>query len=303
MIRQRILEKLHHTYGLSHKQVLILKELATGRKIGAEQIARQTAIPIGRFYGYVNELIADGLVSRTTKKPYFYHVPDFNRAVVDYMRSKMQEYSEAESGVLDLMKGAPEEIFHLKGPDEFIRAHLRLVMESKHIRTECFHQSFPYLLYPPDFDQFLKVRAKVIKRRNPKSGVDREKMYLTFTTYQNAVKQGKVFETIVERTTLLKRLKAIKSALTKKEFAEYLLWVQQLLSTNVHIHISEEHGPLEMDIGDHQLVLALRHKDISTGISLRSRAVLKLYTTLFEQRVSRTTNLADEFMGIMSEMQ
>ncbi len=61
----------------------------------------------------------------------------------------------------------------------------------------------------------------------------------------------------------------------------------------ISVRVLEEYLPMEIDIGNRMLVLALSHIKMSTGIVLRSPAVRTLYSTLFEQKLPRTKNFLE----------
>ncbi|MBD3318749.1 hypothetical protein GF342_02480 [Candidatus Woesearchaeota archaeon] len=290
MDRERILQKLKEDYGLKNKHVLILRTVAQHTDIPADKLSRVTDIPLGRLYTYLNELCAMKLVYRTPRKPYRYYIEDFNHAVIDFMRHRMNKFIKAEGEVLELMKGdAPENIELIKSKEDYTHAHIKLISESKNIRLSCFHRSFPFILYPEKFEEFLDLRRAIADFRPTISFVDADALYIIFQTYRRAIEEQKKFDIIVEKWTLLDHISLIKDTFGESWFNKYVEQITALINQgNIKVRAIEEYVPMQIDIGDNILVLALTHLNMSTGIVLRSPVVRELYSTLFEQKLPRT---------------
>jgi len=293
MEREKILHKLKTVYGLKPKQLLILRTLSDAKPLTAEKLSRLTSIPLGRIYAYLNKLIAGRLIHKTTKKPYQYHVADFKKTVLDFMHSERDKYISTEREVLDLMKGdAPGQMELIKTKTDYAYAHLKLIAESRHIRLMCFHRSFPFLLYPAEFEDFLAFRREVVKFRETLSFVDPESLYLIYRAYHQALDRGKKFELIVEKWTVLDHLALFRKKFGEESFRSYLAYLKKFLrSGKVSVRVIEEYIPMEIDIGDMSIVLALSHLNLYTGLSLRNPGVFQLYNTLFEQKLARTEDI------------
>jgi hypothetical protein len=292
---KKIFHKLRRVYGIKPKHILILSALKDATPRSAHKIAQLTNIPLGRLYTFLNELTSFHLVQRTGKKPYAYFIENFNTAVIDFMRSQMNKYITAESEIIELMKGgAPEHIELIKSKKDYTHAHLKLIEESSKIRITCYHRSYPFILYPSNFDDFLLLRKAVVAWRPTISFVDPDALYIIFSTYQKAIDAGKEFEVICEKWTLLDHLEMIKKELGEEFYERYVKEMSdRLRKKKISVRALEEYLPMEIDLGDTNVVLAINHLNVSTGSVIRSPVVLDLYSTLFDQKLPRTKNLME----------
>ncbi len=82
-----------------------------------------------------------------------------------------------------------------------------------------------------------------------------------------------------------------------KSIAFYRRYVKEIAERmrkgKISIRVLEEYLPMEIDIGNRMLVLAISHVKMSTGIVLRNPAVKSLYSTLFDQKLPRTRNFLE----------
>lgn len=296
MDAELILHKLRQTYGIKEKHVLLVRQLQDGHPRSADELSKAADIPLGRVYSYLNELVEMQLVTRTGRKPYQYSIPKFSRAVIDFMRSRMSNYVQTESEVLDLMKGGAEHIDLIKTRADYTRAHLNVIEESMHIRLTCFHRSFPFLLYPDDFEDFIRLRRSIVQFRPTISYVDPEALYVIYRAYQQALARNAKFEVIVEKWTILDHLTMVRENFSPEFVKSYVAHIRKRAKT-ASIRVIEEYLPMEIDLGEKLAVLALSHLDMSTGIVSRSDAVRVLYSTLFDQKKVRTKDVT-KFLGV-----
>lgn len=292
MEHETIFAKLKQTYGLKEKHILLLRALCDGTARPAEALTKNAKIPLGRVYAYLNDLVRMQLVERTERKPFKYVIANFNRAIINFMHSRMTEYLHTESEVLGLMKGGHEHIDLIKTREEYTRSHLHLIEDSMHIRLVCFHNSFPFVLYPDDFDEFVHVRKYVMSFRKTISHIMGDGLYVIFRAYQKALARGAKFDIIVEKSAILNHLEMFKRELEPAFYARFIKHMEQRLR-RVMIRSIDEYLPMEIDIGDHMVVLALSHLDMATGIVSRSEHVRSLYLALFEQKCARAQDIQE----------
>lgn len=288
----QILSKLKDEYGLKEKDVLIIKAIRY-EKATAEQICKITKIPLGRVYSYLNKLVSKGLIERTSKKPYYYVIKDFNKNIISFMKDTRHKFVKKEAEVLKLMKGpGSEHIETIDTKEKFTQFHLNIIAEGQIVKITGYHGSFPYILYPNKWDEFIRLRHLVLSKRDTISFTDDETAYLVFKTYREALANGVKFEVIFEKNAFDNHLNMMLESWGKPYVQKFLKNLKKKLNQHsIKIYLLDEFLPLQADINENRVGLALIKKGSTTGAVIFSKNMVQIHSLIFEQRKERTIDL------------
>jgi len=283
----KVFEKLKQNFGLRGKHILIL-EAIKDEKLNAKQICDKTSIPQGRIYAYLNDLLENKIINRTPKKPYVYSISNLNKNVINFMKQKMDVMVEAQSEVMDMMKGPGiEQVEIVNNSKKFTEVHLRMITESKVLKYISLHTSLPYVMYPFEFDDFIKLRRAVVKNRPTITFFDHNNATLIHKTYLDAFKKGKKMIVVFEKQSWENHLNVVRSL--GREFFDR--WKRQVLDNfekyNIQVYIIDEYLPMQVDVNERRVNFSVRHLGIITGVVLLSNEVTKFYNQFFDQTCKR----------------
>lgn len=291
MDTEKIFSQLKEGFGLRNKHIMILRMLKDGDQICAEKICKETGIPQGRIYEYLNCLIKEGLIDKTNHKPAQYYADNLKKNVIRFMKSKMDRMITTENEIMELMRGSNTEfISKIDNREMFTAEHLNMVVGGDEMKIMAVHRSYPFLLYPDNIDLFMEFRKLFASKRPTISRIDYETSYRTLTTYRDALRRETKFELVFERTTFETHIKLIEQEFGKEELQKYLQYLAKLLK-KVNVYVSEEYNPMEIEMTENKVLLAVIHLGISTGIVMQSESVIKLFETYFEQKRKRSEPL------------
>ena len=292
MNTQEIFAFLKSEFGLKTKHIQVIESLQS-LPLTAEQLSKRTEIPLGRIYEYLNQLVDMKLIEKTVKKPYFYEIKDLNKAIVDFLKHKTDKMIVAKTQVLDMMKDkGTGSIEVIDSKEAYSHHHLHIITEGKSIKILTHTNSFPLALYPEKWDDFIALRNLVRENRNTLSFSDYNSSYLAYKTYKDAIEKGKSIEIITQKDTWDNTLELMKEKFGALYVQHYLKEIDQRLKDNeLQVHLTEEFTPMEVDVNEYRVGVALRHEHITTGIVLQNSNAVDVYAKLFEQIQSRATPL------------
>jgi len=291
-----LLNELKKGYGLKEKHIRIIKVLRNW-PLTAEQVAKQGDIPLGRVYEYLNQLIEFKIIVKTTKKPYFYEVKDLNKAVMDFMKHHSDKMTDTRRKVMDLMKGmgSTENIELVDSKEKYSIIHLDMVSEAKDLSIITHHASFPFALYPRRWDDFLATRNLIKKSRSTIAFADYNSIYLIFKTYKDAFDQNKTVRVVMEKSCWDNTINLFKEEFGPLYVKHYLKDIEERIKKDeIQIFLIDEYQPIEVDINDLRVGVAIRHGDITTGIIMQSPNAVGVFTKLFEVTIQRSSPLQKE---------
>jgi len=300
MDMNKLLLELKNGFGLRDKHIQIIKVLDKW-PLTADQISKQAEIPLGRVYEYLNQLIELKLIEKTSKKPYFYEIKDLNKNIIDFIKHRSDQMVESKSRVMNLMvgTGAPEHIEMIDTKEKYSLVHLDIVSESSEAKIICHHNSFPFALYPRRWDDFLATRNLVRKQRSTIAFADYNSIYLIFKTYKDIFDMKKTIHIIMERSTWDKTIEMFKEEFGTLYVRHYLREVEKrLLEGEVEVYLTEEYQPIEVDLNNIRVGVAIRHGELTTGIVVQSSKSLAVFHKLFDQAKSRSIPL----LRVLDEM-
>jgi predicted transcriptional regulator len=284
----KVFQQLQTHFGLQDQDITILEALQD-TTLNAEHLSKTTRIPYSRIYTIVNKLVTQGLVHRSKNRPYLYATTDLQHNIMRFMKQKVDNLLQAEEKVLHSMKGSRLDYLHMiNSSREYTQNHLRLVTEAKKMIIVSFHGSFPFLLYPKKWEDFVKVRRLIAAMRETITNNDYETMFRIHQTYQDALQEGKEWIVIFEKLAWEQHTTYIKEKLGEEFFKNYLHDLhQQLIKHTIQAYVIDEFMPMEIDMTEDKALISLRHLGTTTGTLIRSKQVIHMYQASVEQKIQR----------------
>ena len=293
MRSDHMFDQLRQHFGLSNKDIRVL-EILKSTELDAQQLSKKTGIPHSRIYSTLNRLMEFQLVSRSKTRPYMYTLPDLKQNVLRFMKRRVDDLLKAEEEVMKTMRGVGVEYMQpISNSEEYTRNHLRIIAEAKKITIVAFHGSYPFILYPPSWDDFIKVRRLIAGLRETISHNDFETMFRIFQTYVDALAQEKEsWRVIFEKEVWDRHISIFKEQLGETFLKKYLKQLQQkLVKYNIDVCLIDEFMPMEIDMSEDKVLVCLKHLGVTTGTLIRSAPVVKMYHASVEQKLERCQRL------------
>lgn len=289
----KALDELKQGFGLKDKQVQIIKALERW-PLTAEQLSKQTKIPLGRIYTYLNELVDLKLLEKTTKKPHFYEIKDIHRSLANFIKHRSDQLVHSRARVLELLKeqGTESQVELIDSREKYSLLHLDMIAESKFTKVVPPHGSFPLALYPLKWEDFLATRTMVKKSRPTIAFTDYSAVYLSFKTYRDAFEEKKMISVLIERSTWENMLDMLDQEFGKAFVKTYLEDLKdRIAKATIEVFVTDEYQPIEIDINEYRVGLAIRHEQVVTGLIIQGKSATEVFSTVFEQSVARSVPL------------
>lgn len=283
---------LKKDFGIKDREISILISVEN-KKLNAKDICLQTGIQKGRIYEYLNNLIQKNLIERTTKKPYSYFVSDPVNNILLFMKKRIDNMLESQSEIIKIMeKGGKEYIEKIDNGEKFTYTHLNMISSGKDFRMIGVHDSFPFFLYPDNFDDFLKLRNLISAKRATISFTDSERIFYIYKTYKEAMKENVKMTVVFEYETLIKHMKMIEGNLGKAFLNKMIKdCARKICAGTNKAYVIKEYLPFQIDINDRCVSVSIKHRGITNGFVLYSQDAVKMYNLIFEQHIERSKPL------------
>ena len=167
-----------------------------------------------------------------------------------------------------------------------------MISESKFTKVVPPHGSFPLALYPLKWEDFLATRTMVKKSRPTIAFTDYSAVYLSFKTYRDAFEEKKMISVLLERSTWEDMLKMLDDEFGKAYVKSYLEELKdRIAKETIEVFVTEEYQPIEIDINEYRVGLALRHEQVVTGLIIQGRSATEVFSKVFDQSVARSAPL------------
>jgi|GEM_PF-1648527 len=282
--------RLKGAFGLADKHILILQFLEK-EKLNAKQVADKTGIPYGRIYDYLNQLIEFELIEKTPKKPYKYFVTDFKENVIGFMRDRIEHQLKAQTEVIHLLSSnkGTEHVEIISNSEEFTNAHINMISEASVFKMVGVHDSFPYLLYPNKFEDWLSLRKVITAHRATLTHADLDTALLIYRTYMDALRAGKKLVVVFEKTTFDKHMKLIREKLGR-DFLRKMIKdnLEKFGKYKAEVHIIDEYTTMQIDINEIRVNLCLKFLGVVKGILMLNKDVVKFFDAIYEQNLKKS---------------
>ncbi len=284
-----VYHSLRKEFGLKDKHIAIIKELGS-RELAAEELCRKARIPTGRIYEYLNALVEHGIVKKSAQRPFKYSIPDLKRSIVRFTQNRIDDMMRMQSEMMVGLQSG-QQVSMLHNAMAFTQAHISMVLESNVYRIMCIQGSFPYLLYPRDFDSFMRIRDIVTKARPTISRPGQDMAHLIYKAYQDALEAGKRLIVVFDKTTFDFHMDLFRDTLGH-EFAALLKdIIQKLQAYDVKVYVVDEYNPLQIDVSEKRVSLSLRYVGVTTGIIIEGAEAVQFFTRAFDEKIKKAKDV------------
>jgi len=294
MDTKKLFVELEQNFGLRKNHILILDAL-TKDDYTAEALVKDTGIPMGRIYEFLNDLLEMKLIEKKPGYPAGYTIGDLNQRVLDFARHQTDVVIAKEQKLVSLIETEKEteQTNYISGKEELAYETIRLYTKGRTIKSITKRETVADILYPLDRDRFIKLRnyfGKKTKERGAifKGGADKMRTML-FDTTKDAIISGKKISYIMDRHSIDHYLNLVYQ-LGEKEAKEILDTAKAQLKKypNVKLRIIDEDLPLSIVlIDDRTVFLRFVHLDAPVGIRIDSKKVTNFYSQFFDELFSR----------------
>jgi predicted transcriptional regulator len=292
---EKILKELSENFGIPGKELIILDTLSKDQ-LTAEKISAKTSIPKGRIYGYLNSLISSKLIEKSEKKPFMYFITNLDENIVQFLKHRFEDSVAKQNRIMHMLENRSknfDEIDLVNSGDDFSFRSAQLMKEGTYIKNIVRHGSMPFSLYPEKSSDFLKVRNVVIENRSTLAHTTPEMTFMLYKVHQEAYKQGKTIEYIVEKSALDFHLNLIKKKLGEKFYRMMVSDIKARLEThNIKVYVIHEFIPMHTLITNKKVFLSLIHHRHTHGLIITNTSAVELYNNYFEDMKLRCKNIS-----------
>jgi len=294
MDAKRIFEELEKDFGLRKNHIIILEALSKD-DYTADKLSKDTGIPMGRIYEFLNDLLKWRLVEKQKGYPATYRVGDLKERVLDFLRFQTDDVISKERKLVGLISEEKEveQTTIINGREELAFMTMKTTLESRRVRSIVKHETIPTIFYPFDEGEFIRLRNYFGKKTGDrgaifKGGADPARVQL-YRTNKEGYQSGKKVTYVMDRHSfdlyigLLrqlgpKRMKAVLSTVLD-QFEEF---------KNVKVYVVEKSLPISIRIYDNARVLIrIVHLDAPMGIFIQSKKVASFYTSFFDDLIGQ----------------
>ena len=97
---------------------------------------------------------------------------------------------------------------------------------------------------------------------------------------------------LLERSTWEDMLKMLDDEFGKAYVKSYLEELKdRIAKETIEVFVTEEYQPIEIDINEYRVGLALRHEQVVTGLIIQGRSATEVFSKVFDQSVARSAPL------------
>ncbi len=283
---------LKNQFGLKDKHITIIRKLDK-KMLNAFEICKETSVPQGRIYEYLNELVDLGLIDKQGKKPARYTIANVKENLLWFTKQKIDGLIRSQSQLMDVFKeeqsGAVELI---ENSSKYTRTHMKILAESKTLRIMAVHRSFPYILYPENMNDFVEIRKIITHARPTITYNSPETVLLIYRSYMDAIRSGKRIEVIFEKESFDFHISLLRRWLTKSKFRSIINgMIEKLKSNNLRVCVIDEYSPMEVDFSEKQVCLSLNYVGVTNGIIISSRDAVSFMSQVFDEKVNRSQDV------------
>ena len=308
MDAKRIFEELEKEFGLRKNHILVLEALNKD-DYTADKLSKDTGIPMGRIYEFLNDLLKWRLAEKVSGHPSVYRIGDLRERVMDFLRVQTDGVIAKERKLIGLISEEKEieQTTIINGREELAFMTMKTTQESSMVRSIVKHETIPTIFYPFDEGEFIKLRNYFGKKTGDrcaifKGGADPTRVQLYRMTKEGYF-AGKKETYVMDRhsfdlyISLLRQLgpKRMKDVLSTVlgQFDQY---------KNIKVYVVEKSLPISIRIYDNARVLIrIVHLDAPMGIFIQSKKVAGFYTSFFDDLIGQAVPAPKLFRKIINE--
>jgi len=294
MDAKRIFEELEYDFGLRKNHILILEALNKD-DYTADKLAKDTNIPMGRIYEFLNDLLKWRLVEKESGHPSVYKIGDLRERVLDFLRVQTGDVIAKERKLVGLISEEKEieQTTIVNGREELAFMTMKTTLESHQIRSIVKHETISTIFYPFDEEEFIKLRNYFGKKTGDKGaifkgGADPTRVQL-YRTNKEGYQSGKKVTYVMDRRSFDLYISLLRQ-LGPKRMKDTLSTVLDQFDQcrNIKVYIVEKSLPISIRIYDNARVLIrIVHLDAPMGIFIQSKKVAGFYTSFFDDLIGQ----------------
>ena len=285
-----IYTSLRKEFGLKDKHIAIIKELEN-KELSAEDVCRRALIPAGRIYEYLNVLVENGIVKKSAQRPFKYTIPDLKHSIIRFTQNRIDDMMRLQSEMMYQLREA-QQVRVVQNAMAFSQAHMSMALEGNVFKIVCIQGSFPYLLYPRDFNAFMRIRDIVTRARSTISRAGHDMAHLIYKAYQEALEAGKRLMVVFDKQTFHFHMKLFRDALGHDEFVVLLKdIIQKLEAYDAEVYVVDEASPLQIDVSEKRVCLGLRYVGVTTGILIEGAEAVLFFNRAFDEKVQKAQDV------------
>jgi len=166
MRSDEMLNELEANFGLKDNHIKILRELQLSGALGADKLAKNTGVPLGRIYDFLNDLVESKLILKTATFPSVYSIDGFEQRVMEFMRYQTDNLIKKEQKLMDLLseKNEVEQTVLITDKEKIAFETIKRTLESKEKKVIIKNETIPQIFYSFDEQEFIKMRNYFAKK-------------------------------------------------------------------------------------------------------------------------------------------
>jgi len=277
-----------------------------GSDLKVPEIVGKTGIPKGKIYDLLNELIDKGLIGRYGKNPKKYTTKNLFLQMKKSLSNNFVEQVKNHIKVLNLLEEEPqpEKVIVFSNSEDYFKSIMVEMEKTNSLKVLCRHKSVPFVLYPNDRDEFLKIRKFVSKKR--KLFLSSEELFAKMNEkYHQFLNSGKRLEYIIDRESIDNYFNNLRKYLGKVKFNQFRDEIYfKLKNSNLSINVIENNYQYSMFVSDTSVFINVAALSSSLGLSIYNKETASVYSALFEDIKSISESLgklSTKMLGIIKE--
>lgn len=283
---------LKKEFGLRDKHIIIIQKL-NDKKLSAYELCKETSIPQGRIYEYINELVSAGIIEKHGRKPAVYAISDLKKNLLWFTKHRIDGLIHSQSDMMSaLHHGRQETVELIDSSMKFTHIHMRMIAESKIFRGISVHRSFPYVLYPESVEDFLEVRKIITHARPTITHNTPELVLMVYRCYMDALKSGCRCELLFERESFDFHIKLLKRWLQPKRFNAIIgSIIGKLTKYNIRVGVIDEYSPMEIECNEKNVCMIINYVGVTNGILITSKDAVNFVGQMFDAKANRSKDV------------
>jgi len=293
MDNKRVFDELEKEFGLRKNHILILDALSKD-DYTADKLAKETGIPMGRIYEFLNDLLGWKLIDKKSGYPALYRVDNLERKVLDFIRKQHELNLEKEKRLLRLVEEkAGDQVDYITDREKYVLEDLRIVKESDSIKTIQRTELLPQILYPLEEEDFIKLRNFMGgKRKTLLTRKTDPLRIMSFRAMKEAYLENKRFVYVIDNSTLEKNVSLFRRYYGKRFPQAMADLISQLERyPKVKVLVTKHSLPIFVRMGSKRVLLGVSYFGSTLGVLIKSEKVSAFYENHFEELMSESVNV------------
>ncbi len=304
VIGKNFFDSLKDRCGLNEKEISVLRSLKN-EDMTAKKISSKANIPLGRLYEHLNQLLEYGLIGKKGKKPCVYTIDGMEERIRIFMKNKFNKVIIDEAALLRTLKNGDDDnyIEITRTKEEFTYFQLKMLGSCKKLYTFSRFGSMPFVIYPNNFEDFLKLRKEVSKARPTLAHSSPETSLMVNRAYIDAYKSGKTLISIMCKETFDFHINLARKSFGE-EFTEKMIkdLKNNLKEYKIEVYLLDEMIPMQIFMNEDSVYLSMIHEGATFGSLIHSLDIRNMYKAMYEGMIERSIPLENYLKTMAKEM-